>query len=328
MLKLIAMAPGPHGTFLCDMCASPLFPVDTHPWNGWCCGKHTAWLCKATELKGYSPTTEWVCVGCAYTVAAEKKYPSGIYNFTELMEYDAVNGNVNKQPCRNCAIFACAHLQEKLPLVIQGFLERQMEAQAQVAQRELEKAEEEAARLAAEEAEEARIAAAHRPAAQRPAAQWLVAQAQAPQRPADPPPAAPPPPPGLKPLSEFTPEERQTIQNDIKAAVELATNTQNEEMKKIKERMFKIADRQRTGRPLTFSSWESMSNYDKDEAAAPRHDKPADTGAGSSDTVVPFYSNMARDDSDCRSTKSGASGLSDFLLTEHDPDYIMRNKKK
>ena len=267
-------------------------------------------------------------MGCAYTVAAEKKYPSGIYNFTALMEYDALKGNVNKQPCRNCKIFACAHLQEKLPLVIQGFLERQMEAQAQVAQRELEKAEEEAARLAAEEAEEARIAAAHRPAAQRPAAQWLVAQAQAPQRPADPPPAAPPPPPGLKPLSECTPEERQTIQNDIKAAVELATNTQNEEMKKIKERMFKIADRQRTGRPLTFSSWESMSNYDKDEAAAPRHDKPADTGAGSSDTVVPFYSNMARDDSDCRSTKSGASGLSDFHFTNHDEEYIMSKKCK
>jgi hypothetical protein len=299
---------------VCDICTEPIYPK-SHPGSSWneCQAKHVAYLAKVSEIKHNRRTVGWVCMGCAYTAEAVTKYSeSAVYDFTQLYTWERLCPN--QMPCRDCSIWAEAHITEHLPKVVRQLRRLNRPSAAFALQKLRERDPDKAEELDSETVE--------------PEEPEMQPAMGAPRVPTGAPPHPPQPPPGLRqqqqqppqhalPSSSQTPSD-QLIANCLETIEDLkhAKDKADVEIRKVKERLAKVATRQQEGRPVTFGSWESMYDY------APTPQEPEQPSAGG----TPEEHNMNGSQSDVISQLSGWSAEG-FCKADHDASWQFQQPK-
>ena len=290
----------------CDICTKPIYP-DSHPGGSWneCHAKHVAYMAKVSEVKKKGKTIGWVCIECAYTAEANTKYSeSGVYDFTQLWNWERLCPN--QMPCGDCQIWAEAYIKQHLPKVVRE-LRRLKRPSAAFALQELRERDPDKA----EELDSETLEPEMQPAM------------GAPRVPTGAPPPPPLPPPGLRrqqqPPQHASPSSSQTPADQLVAMIEDMKNEKAKadvEVRKLKERIAKVATRQQEGRPLTFGSWSSMDDYE------PTPQEPEQPSAG---RTAEEY-NMNGSQSDAISQLSGWSAEG-FYKADHDASWQFQEPK-
>ena len=334
--------------------------LNPHPPARWCDAKHTAWACKVSEINQNRKVIAWVCIGCAYTREAQRNYGHSIHPFEELWTWTKLTANT--MPCTACQEFAENHVTRHLPKVIRELRRQDRSEEAMEALRRLRDRDPERASEMDVEMQQEWLQAPHRQqeAPRRP-------QEEAPLPPPAPPglqplplpapqqePPLPPPPPQewlqslqqpaptllqtpsdqLQSLQQPAPTLLQTPSDQLIAGYEQRIEElqhghamRDAEVMKMKERLAKVAVRQRQNRPLTFTSWDSMPDYapgpqesqepTPQEPEDPKPQEPELPNAGK----VPELHVMSSTDSDEVSLLSSDLSSDQYVKPDHDPRW-------
>ena len=344
---------------ICDVCQESL-TLEPHPPAQWCNEKHTAWACKVSEIKFRGKTIAWVCIGCAYTHDAQLLYGQSIHPFGQMWTWTTFTENT--MPCTACQEFAARHVTRHLPKVIRELRRQDRSEEAMEALRRLRDRDPERASEMDVEMQQEWLQAPHRQqeAPRRP-------QEEPPLPPPAPPglqplplpapqeePPLPPPPPQewlqslqqpaptllqtpsdqLQSLQQPAPTLLQTPSDQLIAGYEQRIEElqhghamRDAEVMKMKERLAKVAVRQRQNRPLTFTSWDSMPDYapgpqesqepTPQEPEDPKPQEPELPNAGK----VPELHVMSSTDSDEVSLLSSDLSSDQYVKPDHDATW-------